>query len=170
MAWEDARCRCLLLPATGNYVQHAQNHAVQVNHLSQVQGWCKVQVQEQLKLQTSLSACITHPILFRATPHVSGLGNPPKGNNLNWVCPSWKATMYFLCLKAITAITADCFSVSDTNDCYSDSGDSFFVCEIQQQATTSSPKAMLYADSHMYTSFLQQTFVLKMQIVHYSRC
>lgn len=40
----------------------------------------------------------------------------------------------------------ECASVGDTSDSYSDSDDSSFVCESQEQAATSLPKTRLYAD------------------------
>ena len=41
---------------------------------------------------------------------------------------------------------ADFFTVSDSSDNYSNSSDSFFVCDIQEQAATNIPKTWFYAD------------------------
>ena len=62
-------------------------------------------------------------------------------------------------MSAIQSFIADCPSISNTNDSYNDSNDSFFMCEIQDQVATSSPKRRLCVDLHVMTSFFNQTFV-----------
>ena len=47
---------------------------------------------------------------------------------------------------------------SDTSDRYSDSDDSFFVCELQEQVAASMPKTRLYTDLSVSTSVYTNLF------------
>ena len=65
-------------------------------------------------------------------------------------------------LSTIQIFSADCHSVSSTSESYSDSSDSFFVCQIQEQPALTHPNKALCRFEYVY-QYLEQTFVLNMQ-------
>ena len=61
-------------------------------------------------------------------------------------------------LSVIQSFIADFPSVSNTNDSYTDSDDSFLMCEIQEQAVTSLPKSRPCADLSVSTGVIENIY------------